>query len=669
MTSSNTLPPLLSFICAVSDFGTASSHLLRSPDLLEQDPLLHLVLGATSAASAFNAIAVDHTQTPWLVWIHEDVFLPKGWISLFESALIDAQQRWPALAVLGVYGTTFDHLHAGVVLDRGLPLTGGVSLPTLVQGVDEMVVAVRLSSGLRMDPLLGWDFYATDLALQAIEMGFQAAVVHAPCEHWSKTPRRGISKALANRLLSSGLAFLSKWQALISSSGSLSTPSLTMASESDLIHAISQACDEGSDLVTSQSTPRELPHTALELYQVNACFSSGTIEGCWIDSSNTLEPSDEETASALTRFYRECGIRRFWHIGRGTTLNQRAEIDKGFSRAWTLFLPLKQCLISGSFADLIGRIDDQPKIFRAVSAHELGKHPQCPPIDYATGAGFESFSSAMKLLPMSEAKLWAMNSLAVGDSAYWMLNRHAYESKQRSAIVAMFCGGSAAITPIEQPVWLQDLYWPYSHCFHDYRHGERSEMIRFVPYGCKRLLDWGGGEGGFAALASRERIGLSAWVAEIDEEALQKAKAKGLSILDNRYPIPPALLGSFDLVAMLDSLEHLDDPAVALRKVRSLLKPSGLLLLSVPHVGYLPVARDLARGRFEYEAVGPLCVTHRRFFSATGLRRLLNEEHFLILNWENSPLSGGEEKTGGDEAQVDGAPSTESFHVLARSYG
>jgi hypothetical protein len=62
-------------------------------------------------------------------------------------------------------------------------------------------------------------------------------------------------------------------------------------------------------------------------------------------------------------------------------------------------------------------------------------------------------------------------------------------------------------------------------------------------------------------------------------------------------------------------------------------------------------------------------VTHRRFFSATGLRRLLNEEHFLILNWENSPLSGGEEKTGGDEAQVDGAPSTESFHVLARSYG
>jgi SAM-dependent methyltransferase len=666
--SLHALPPLLSFICAVSDLGTVSSCLLRSPDLIEQDPRLHLVLGANSAASAFNVIAADHAQTPWLVWVHEDVLLPKDWISSFECALIDAQQRWPALAVVGVYGTSLDHCHAGVVLDRGVQLSGEASLPSLARGLDEMVVAVRLSSGLRMDPLLGWDFYGSDLALQAIALGFQAAVVHAPCEHWSKTPRRGISEDLADRFLRSGRAFLSKWQSLVREAGHLSTPSVHITSEADLIRAVEHARGDGEAAVP-QAAYSGLADTPLAPEQMHACLSGGMIEACWLDGSASLEPSDEEAGSALARFYRECGVRRFWHIGSGTAFHQRVALVNGFSRPWALFLTHKQCLISGSFAALIRQLDDQPKIYRAVNAHELSKHPLCPPIDYATGAGFESFSAVMKILPVSEAKFWAPSSMSITDAAYWILNCNGFAKGQRDAIIEMFCSGKSAFELTTQSLLLQDVYWPYSHCFHDYRHGERSEMIRFIPTECKRLLDWGGGEGGFAALASRELPGLSAWVAEIDEGAIRKALAKGLSILDNRLPIPPTLLGTFDLVAMLDSLEHTNNPALALRQVRSLLKPNGFLLLSVPHVGYSPVVQDLVRGRFEYEAVGPLCVTHRRFFSATGLRRLLNEEHFLILKWENSPFGDGTDKTSEGDVEVVDTQRIESFYILARVHG
>jgi SAM-dependent methyltransferase len=49
---------------------------------------------------------------------------------------------------------------------------------------------------------------------------------------------------------------------------------------------------------------------------------------------------------------------------------------------------------------------------------------------------------------------------------------------------------------------------------------------------------------------------------------------------------------SFDLILMLDVLEHLKDPAAALRRVRSLLKPQGMLLATVPAFNLLWTGHD-----------------------------------------------------------------------------
>ena len=63
-----------------------------------------------------------------------------------------------------------------------------------------------------MDPALGFDFYATDLVLQAQEAGLASAVVDAYCEHWSDTPSSGpMPRELFERVKANGHAFELKW--------------------------------------------------------------------------------------------------------------------------------------------------------------------------------------------------------------------------------------------------------------------------------------------------------------------------------------------------------------------------------------------------------------------------------------------------------------------------
>ena len=123
---------------------------------------------------------------------------------------------WPRLAVAGVYGVQGSGPHAvraGHVLDRGTLLREAAALPRAVDSLDELLFAVRTDCGLRLDPALGFDFYATDLVLQAQAQGWTAAVVDAYCEHWSDTPLAcPASQALIARIAASAAVFERKWE-------------------------------------------------------------------------------------------------------------------------------------------------------------------------------------------------------------------------------------------------------------------------------------------------------------------------------------------------------------------------------------------------------------------------------------------------------------------------
>ncbi len=107
-----------------------------------------------------------------------------------------------------------------------------------------------------------------------------------------------------------------------------------------------------------------------------------------------------------------------------------------------------------------------------------------------------------------------------------------------------------------------------------------------------------------------------------------------------------SLLGTFDaaaydVVVLADVLEHLINPAVLLAQIRQLVKPHGLVILSVPNITHVAVGLDLLLGKFGYRENGLLDDTHVRFFSRESLVDRLREAG--IFSWEidtvHKPLS------------------------------
>jgi SAM-dependent methyltransferase len=95
---------------------------------------------------------------------------------------------------------------------------------------------------------------------------------------------------------------------------------------------------------------------------------------------------------------------------------------------------------------------------------------------------------------------------------------------------------------------------------------------------------------------------------------------------------------TFDVVVCADVLEHLEDPAAVLARVRKWLSPGGLLLVSLPNVANVAVRLSLLAGRFEYAEAGILDRTHLRFFTRRSARRLVEAAGFRIRRLRPTPI-------------------------------
>jgi hypothetical protein len=95
---------------------------------------------------------------------------------------------------------------------------------------------------------------------------------------------------------------------------------------------------------------------------------------------------------------------------------------------------------------------------------------------------------------------------------------------------------------------------------------------------------------------------------------------------------PPTLdLERFDVVLLLDVLEHLRSPEdflAALRALPGATRPQ--ILISVPNIAFLPLRLRLLVGGFEYGREGILDLSHRRLFTARSLVRLLEQAGYRM---------------------------------------
>lgn len=163
---------------------------------------------------------------------------------------------------------------------------------------------------------------------------------------------------------------------------------------------------------------------------------------------------------------------------------------------------------------------------------------------------------------------------------------------------------------IDEMYALEDRHWWFL--------GKRllvAALLSSVELHGRRVLDVGCGTGGVLST-----IGARAVAVGVDRSraALRYCRRRGIRQLacadGDRLPFAP---DTFDVVTMLDVLEHFEDEAGLLANVRALLRPGGSVLVSVPAFQFLWSAHDEV-------------LHHVRRYTAGRLRRALAAADFVV---------------------------------------
>jgi 2-polyprenyl-3-methyl-5-hydroxy-6-metoxy-1,4-benzoquinol methylase len=90
----------------------------------------------------------------------------------------------------------------------------------------------------------------------------------------------------------------------------------------------------------------------------------------------------------------------------------------------------------------------------------------------------------------------------------------------------------------------------------------------------------------------------------------------------------------FDVILFGDVLEHLHDPLKTVRASLEHLRPSGMIVISVPNIAHADVKIALLNGSFPYRESGLLDKTHIHFFTKESLLELVQDAGLAATEFE-----------------------------------
>jgi ubiquinone/menaquinone biosynthesis C-methylase UbiE len=147
------------------------------------------------------------------------------------------------------------------------------------------------------------------------------------------------------------------------------------------------------------------------------------------------------------------------------------------------------------------------------------------------------------------------------------------------------------------------------------------------------VLDCGCGMG-FYLLAMQQLRDLRLTGLDADRDRLRYAEEVGVraTLVEGDVEALPFADASFDRVLMSEVLEHVHDDAAALREVHRVLRPGGVLAISVPHARY-PFWWDpfnatwtaLGRSPIRSGPVVGIWTNHERLYEPSALSRVVHE--------------------------------------------
>lgn len=97
------------------------------------------------------------------------------------------------------------------------------------------------------------------------------------------------------------------------------------------------------------------------------------------------------------------------------------------------------------------------------------------------------------------------------------------------------------------------------------------------------ILDLGAGAGEFVACLSRAGFAAKGLEPSLEFSAFAR-RHYGVDVAQGAWQQLSNGIGQFDLVTMHHVLEHLSEPVAALKRIREILKPKGLLAIAVPNI-------------------------------------------------------------------------------------
>ncbi|ORB97621.1 SAM-dependent methyltransferase [Mycobacterium persicum] len=169
-----------------------------------------------------------------------------------------------------------------------------------------------------------------------------------------------------------------------------------------------------------------------------------------------------------------------------------------------------------------------------------------------------------------------------------------------------------------------------------YYHQAAAETLRLIPTDAQRVLDLGCADGSFGVTV-KDRTGAELWGIVSDEHTTRPASAVTERVLTEDLEREIAQLpdGYFDAVICVDVLERLVEPGAALHKLRTKLKPDGVVVAAVPNFRFLPaLGQVLFRKDFPQEDFGPFDRTYLRFFTRRSIVRIFKKAGLRIQRIE-----------------------------------
>ncbi len=147
------------------------------PEWLMVEPNKH----GWNAAQGLNH-GIERLAADWIVCVHQDVLFPRGFHARLTAALAALPKD---VAVAGIVGCEASGRFRGHIVDPNGHCYWP-SLPADVATVDEVLIAVRKSSGLRFcEEVPGFHCYGADLCFEARARGLRVVAIDAPLVHLS----------------------------------------------------------------------------------------------------------------------------------------------------------------------------------------------------------------------------------------------------------------------------------------------------------------------------------------------------------------------------------------------------------------------------------------------------------------------------------------------------